>query len=1064
MPPAGRLEGAQEALLQAEANYRDLVERLPLIVYIDDATLSNIYTSPQTTAILGYTPEDWAANQDLFPSMLHPDDRERVLTEHHHTYATGEPLRTEYRVSASDGCEVWIRDEAVLIQDEDGNAVCLQGYMLDITERKERESAVRESEARTRAMLDAGLDCIVTIDHEGLILEFNPAAERAFGYERADVIGEPMSELLIPLAMREAYSAGFRRFLATGEGPVLGQRIELPAMRADGTEFPAELSIVRVDVPGDPLFTAYIRDITERNKRERALLESAAIVGSSFDAVAGRTLEGLVTSWNAAAERTFGYSADEIIGRSIGILAPPERTDELDVINDRLRRGDSVERFETVRMRKDGTRIEVESTISPITDATGRLVGVSSISRDITARKRSEALAAGQVRLLELIAVGTPLAEVLDRLAHLVEELSGDALVSILVLDRDGLHLRHGAAPSLPAAFIEAIDGLALSPNAGSCGPAAYRRETVVARDIATDPLWSESRALALDNGLRACASTPIFASDGTLLASFAMFYREPREPGERDLRLAEMATQIAGVAIERARSEETLRASESRYRDLFENASDMIATVDLDRNITAANSALAEALGYTTDELLHMNLAQVLPPEAQQLALYQLTQKLAEEIGVSTDEHDFVARDGQRVAVEVKTRVIWQDGKPAGVEAIARDVSRRKQLEEQLSHAQKMEAVGQLAGGVAHDFNNMMSGVIGFSELVLARLEEDHPARAQVAQIKRAGERASDMTSQLLAFSRKQVLRPRLLDVNASVTETESLLGRLIGEDIEVVSDLDPRLDTVYADPGQLEQVIVNLVVNARDAMPTGGKLTIKTRNVELDAADAATHIDLEPGAYVLLSVSDDGTGMDAQTQARIFEPFFTTKNEGSGTGLGLATVYGIIKQSGGDISVSSEPGRGTTLEIYLPSALTTGVEHEEPAAAAAETPRGSETVLLVEDEEIVRQLEREVLQENGYTVLEAQDTEHAIRLCGEHPGTIHLLLTDVVMPQMSGRELAEQLAPIRPEMKVLYASGYAEGVITHHGVLEPGTAFLPKPLTPASLTRMVRTVLDTP
>jgi two-component system cell cycle sensor histidine kinase/response regulator CckA len=922
---------------------------------------------------------------------------------------------------------------------------------------------VSDAESRARAMLDAALDCIVTIDHSGKILEFNSAAERTFGHARSAVLGEGMSELLIPPSLREAHTRGLQHYLATGEGPVLGKRVELTAMRADGTEFPVELSIVPMDLLGQPVFTAFIRDISERRDRETAVLESAAIVGSSFDAVVGRTLGGLVTSWNAAAERIFGYSADEMIGQSITILAPPELADQLEVINDRLRQGDSVDRFETVRIRKDGTRLEVESTVSPIAGPSGEIIGASAISRDISARKRSEALVAGQARLLKLIAVGAPIAEVLDSLARFVEEQSDEVLVSILLLDRDGLHLRHGAAPSLPAAYNEAIDGTAIGPSVGSCGTAAYRRESVHVADIATDPLWSDFSELAIAHGLRACWSTPIFATDGALLATFAMYYREPRDAGEHELQLVELAEQIASIAIERTWSEKTLRRSESRYRELFENASDMIATVDLDWNITAANSAFAVALGYTGEELLRMNLAELVPPEMHELARDQLTRKLSEEVGATTYEHDFVARDGQRVPVEVKTNVIWQDGKPVGVEAIARDMSQRKRLEEQLRQSQKMEAVGQLAGGVAHDFNNMMCGVIGYSELVLARLEEDHPVRPQVLQIRRAGERAGEMTKQLLAFSRKQVLRPRALDLNAIITETKGLLGRLIGDDIEVVSDLEPGLAAVYADPGQLEQVIINLAVNARDAMPTGGKLTIETRAVDLDEQIASVHVEATPGNYVLLVVSDRGTGMDAETRARIFEPFFTTKDEGDGTGLGLATVYGIIKQSGGDISVESELGRGTTFRIYLPSAQTVATD-AEPATfdTGPDAPAGWETVLLVEDEEIVRDLEREVLEASGYTVLEAQDTEHAIRLCNEHTGTIHLLLTDVVMPQMSGRELAIHLAPIRPEMKVLYASGYADDAITHHGVLEHGTAFLPKPLTPGSLTNTVRAVLD--
>jgi PAS domain S-box-containing protein len=934
---------AQATLLHAEANFRDFVERLPLIFYIDEANAaaSNLYTSPQTTLILGYTPEDWASDPDLFPKVLHPEDRERVLAEHARTHSTGEPLRIEYRLISRDGREVWVRDEGALVRPGNGKPAYMQGYLLDITERKQREAAVRESEARTRAMLDAALDGVISIDHEGKVIEFNPAAERAFGLERQDVIGKQMADLVIPPSLREAHARGFKRYLATGEGTVLGQRLEMPAMRSDGTEFPIELSIVRVDLPGPPVFTAYMRDITER--------------------------------------------------------------------------------------------------------------------------KRSEAVATGQAELLARIAVGAPLPEVLDRLARFIEDQSGEILTSILLLDPDGQHLRHAAAPSLPETYKDAVDGVAIGPNAGSCGTAAYRRQRIVVSDISSDPLWSEHRDLALSSGLRACWSAPIFATDSTVLGTFAMYYREPREPSEHDLQLVETATQIAGIAIERARSEEALRKSETRYRALFENASDMILSVDLDWNITAANKAFAEAVEYSADELLQMNLAELLPPETHEFARKQLVLKLSQEVEVTTYELEFVAKSGHRVAVEVKTKVIWRDGQPAGVEAIARDMSERNRLEQQLQQAQKMEAVGQLAGGVAHDFNNMMSAVIGFSELVLHRLEEDHPVRRQVEEIRRAGERASDMTHQLLAFSRKQVLQPKVLDLNAIVAETEKLLGRLIGEHVELVTVLDPDLDPIEADPGQLGQVLMNLAVNARDAMPNGGTLTFETQNVELDDGYAASHFEIEPGSYVVLSVSDTGIGMHAETRTRIFEPFFTTKGEGEGTGLGLATVYGIVTQSGGTISVYSEPGRGTTFKIYLPRATADSQEIEQPSASR-ESPRGSETILLVEDESLVRSLELETLEDSGYTVLEAYSPSHAIDLCRQHQGPIDLLLTDVVMPEMSGPELADQLALIRPAMKVLYASGYADGAIVNQGVLEPGTAFLPKPLTPSALARKVRDVLDSP
>jgi two-component system cell cycle sensor histidine kinase/response regulator CckA len=388
-------------------------------------------------------------------------------------------------------------------------------------------------------------------------------------------------------------------------------------------------------------------------------------------------------------------------------------------------------------------------------------------------------------------------------------------------------------------------------------------------------------------------------------------------------------------------------------------------------------------------------------------------------------------------------------------------DMQALRESEEGLRQGQRMEAVGRFAGGVAHDFNNMMSAVVGFSALVLDALDQNDPLRGWVEEIERAGERASGMTRQLLAFTRKQVLQPRVLDLNAVVSDVSELLVQLIGEDVELATDLAPVLHPIEADSGQLEQVIVNLAVNARDAMPAGGRLTMATANVELSEAEAADRTDLAPGSHVTLSVSDTGDGMDVETLDKIFEPFFTTKAEGKGTGLGLATVFGIVKQSGGDIQVQSESGSGTTFTIYLPRAAAP-VVRLDPPASTSRPPRGSETILLVEDEDVVRHLEREVLTSSGYTVLEARGPNQAIELSSTYPGVIHLLLTDVVMPDMNGPELARRLAVGRPEMKVIFASGYTAEAFVQRGILQPDGEFLAKPLTPASIGHKVRGVLD--
>ena len=388
-------------------------------------------------------------------------------------------------------------------------------------------------------------------------------------------------------------------------------------------------------------------------------------------------------------------------------------------------------------------------------------------------------------------------------------------------------------------------------------------------------------------------------------------------------------------------------------------------------------------------------------------------------------------------------------------------DITERKHLEQQLRQAQKMEAIGQLAGGIAHDFNNMLTVISGYSELVLATLPPGDPQRGNIEQIKQAGERAAALTRQLLAFSRRQVLEPKVLDLNAVATNMDKMLQRLIGENIALVTVLKPGLGRVKADPGQVEQVIMNLAVNARDAMPRGGKLTIETADVELDEAYARNHITVKPGPYVMLAVSDTGCGMDAQTQTRVFEPFFTTKEKGKGTGLGLSTVYGIVKQSGGYIWVYSEVGRGTTCKIYLPR-VEEALGTSQPGAFPASVLRGSETVLLAEDEEVVRSLASRVLRENGYTVLEASNGEEALQLCAQQRGTIRLVMTDVVMTGMSGRELAERLHVAHPEMTVLFTSGYTDEAVVRHGILDTGVAFLQKPFTPDALLHKVREVLD--
>jgi len=514
----------------------------------------------------------------------------------------------------------------------------------------------------------------------------------------------------------------------------------------------------------------------------------------------------------------------------------------------------------------------------------------------------------------------------------------------------------------------------------------------------------------------------------------------------------------------DRKRAEDALRATQARLRDVLASSTAVVYATKLTAEGYApswVSENVTRVLGYDVGEALHPQWwVHHLHPADRSRVLAEISTLLRK--GELTLEYQFQAKNGAYRWVHDEARLLRDPtGLPVEVFGAWLDITERKQLEQQFQQAQKMEAVGRLAGGVAHDFNNLLTAILGSADLVLDDLKPNAPEREEIQEIRRAALRAADLTRQLLAFSRQQVISPTVLNPNAVVANMDKLLRRLLGEDVDLRTVLTPEPGAIKADPSQLEQVVVNLAVNARDAMPGGGKLTIETQNVDLDEEYAGGHVSAQPGSYVMLAVSDTGSGMDAVTQARIFEPFFTTKEKGKGTGLGLATVYGIVKQSGGWIWVYSEPGHGTTFKIYLPRVT-------EAAAPAAPSPvlpisvRGSETVLLVEDDEMIRALVQKVLKANGYTTLVAESGPAALRLAGQHDGRIHLLMTDVVMPGMNGREVAERLAPAHAGIEVLYLSGYTDDAIVHHGVLEPGIAFLQKPFTPAVLVRKVREVLD--
>src|SRR5438445_3841524 len=511
-----------------------------------------------------------------------------------------------------------------------------------------------------------------------------------------------------------------------------------------------------------------------------------------------------------------------------------------------------------------------------------------------------------------------------------------------------------------------------------------------------------------------------------------------------------------------RKQAEEALRQANDRLETLIASAPLAIYSTDAAGAVQTWNPAAARLFGWTASEVVGRPVPTV--PEENGAQCTGLRPRVIG--GESLNGVEVVRRkkDGTPVTASLSAAPLRDaEGRVTGILTLIQDVTDVKRLEQQFFQAQKMEAVGRLAGGVAHDFNNLLTAILGSTDLLLESLPADHPGREEAVETRKAALRAADLTRQLLAFSRQQVLAPRVLDLNDVVTDMHKMLHRLIGEDVELRTVLGENLGAARADPGQIEQVVVNLAVNARDAMPNGGRLTIETANVDLDDGYAAEHTVVVPGRYVMLAVSDTGMGMDAATKTRVFEPFFTTKPKGKGTGLGLATVYGIVKQSGGYVWVYSEPGQGTGLKIYLPG-VDAPVEASSPAHPKTGSLAGSETVLVVEDQEEVRRLTRRILEGRGYRVLVAASGPEALRLAEHQAGGIVLLVTDVVMPGMGGRELGLLLGPARPRMNVLYVSGYTDESIVHHGVLEPGVAFMQKPFSAEGLARKVREVLDAP
>ncbi len=932
--------------------------------------------------------------------------------------------------------------------------------------------ALRASEQRFRALVENCSDIITALDLHGTILYISPAVHRILGYTPEELIDTDGFDLVHPddlPRMRDMLSAALR-----GPGVTLradhrvrhksGHYIEMEATGSNHLHDNAVGAIV-----------LNTRDTTQRNRAEQALRQSEheyrTLFENANDALMIFEPEGeTILEVNRTTCEVYGMSRDQLIGSSLrDISRDPERGRA--AVAECMRRG-QLKGFETVHHRPDGSPIYLLVNGSVI-EYGGRRA-ILTINHNISGRRAAEreihrlnralkALSKCNQALLHAAAHQ----ELLHEICHIVVEVGGYRMAWVAVPREDE---RKSIVPIASAGYVEGyLDLLEVTwaDCEGGRMPVAHcvrTGATSVCRDLTTDPRFAALREECVRRGYASLIALPLNLEFGRF-GALAIYSgeRDAFDSAEVEL-LRELAGNVSyGIAslssrARRERAEKKLRESEHRLRSLIETANEGIWTVDTARRTSFVNRKMAEMLGYTPEEMLGRDCIEFVVPERRERGLSAMRGHQHAQIF----ETAFLRKDGTRMwAMLNRSPLFDADGRETGALAMISDITERRQLQEQLLHAQKLEAVGQLAGGIAHDFNNLLMVIGSYAEIVADSIT-DAKLRRQVKEIQSAVRRGASLSRQLLAFSRKQVLTPRLLDLNSIVVQFGSVLPRMVGERIRVETRTAHNLWTVKADPVQVEQVLVNLAVNARDAMPQGGKLLLETGNAFLDEEYARQHADVVSGEYAMLAVTDTGEGIAPDVLPRIFDPFFTTKERGKGTGLGLATVYGTVKQSGGFVWVYSEVGRGTVFKVYLPRAQAEATAARPPAASAGDHV-GTETVLLVEDEEAVRGAASEYLRLRGYTVLEASNADDALTIAARTNGNLDLVVTDVVMPGMSGSELARRLAKSHPATQVLFVSGYTEATAGQHG-LGVGAAFLQKPFSLSALAQKIRELVDAP
>jgi len=1005
---------------------------------------------------------------------VHPEDREPTDRDYRDFIASGRKTwAAEYRFLAGDGTYRAVRDHGIVVRDSAGRVLRAVGTMVDVSDEKRLQADVQAAESRYRELVES-LPLVTYVDEPGEragSVYVSPQVEDMLGYSPAEWLRDPefFSKVLHPSDRARVMEGLARPDDGTGR-----RSSEYRLVARDGrTVWVQDEMVVVRDAGGRALYRqGYVVDVTERKRMEATL----------------RRRDAILEAVGFAAERFLGApSWEDVIADVLVRLGEAASVSRIYIFENEAADGSAVITSQRHEWAAEGVTPEIDNpllqqhTLAP--DWAEKLAKghvVHELTSEAPPEERAVLIDMG-VRSLAIVPV------FLDR------QWWGLIGFDDCVEERDWSHseldaLRVAAGALGAAIQRERVEQGLQKANADFQHVAAVIKCAIYEWDAETNEIdWTEGITAAFGYSLDEVERTyewciervhPEDRSRMDELAraasagerEYAAEYRfRARDGGYRDVWDSAVTIRdeagrplrlVGGMLdiTERKRAEAALRRSEKQYRVFFEASGSPMWVCDVETlRFLAVNEAAVTSYGYTGEEFLSMTAADLRAPE-----------DVPEPADASTAYPDGASqtgivrhrtKDGRLLDVSITMHVIDFEGRRAQL-VVGYDVTEQRRLEDRLRQSQKMQAVGQLAGGIAHDFNNLLTVISGYGALALDRLRSGADPSEEIEEVRRAGDRAAALTRQLLAFSRQQVLQPVVLDLNSVIAELERLLGRVIGEDVELIASLEPELAPVRADPNQIEQVIMNLAVNARDAMPDGGKLMIETANVVVDEASVDEH-QIPSGAYVVLAVTDTGIGLDQEVRVRMFEPFFTTKEPGKGTGLGLSTVYGIVEQSGGHIRVTSEPGRGAAFRVYLPSAVPVA---ERPAGRgpAHAADGGSETILLAEDEPVVAALVQEILEQAGYTIVAARSGAEALEAAAAHEGDIDLLLTDVVMPTMRGPELARRLLRERRGVKVLFMSGYTERAVSDRDALPDGQDFLGKPFSPSELTARARALLD--